>query len=435
MPDLHTDKQNNAQKAPEQFNLTWLNPGQGFGADTLAAELADIGVGDYARQHMSAKGDFYVLRAEGLRTPAANILKQEFLAKGAEAAVHPQVITGGIERSAAVMLATAAQYERICQSLRRQQFGLPQLAAEIEAALANIRLEEWQLPLAGGRQMRLSCGTQIMGILNVTPDSFSDGGSYASCEAAVERALAMQAEGAYIIDVGGESTRPGHEQISCEEEIRRVAPVIEALRRRSDVLISVDTYKAAVARAALAAGADIINDIWGLQYAGDPEHEMAALAAAAGCPVIAMHNQEGTVYGGRSRDNIRYDMMSDVALFFRRAKGIAAEAGMRREQLIFDIGFGFGKDALQNMEVLAKAAALRVLGRPLLVAASRKSTLGLLSGRPVGERQFATAATTAAASLAGAALVRVHDVSQAADVLSICRPMYRIRRFGTGERH
>lgn len=404
----------------EDFNLTWLAAGS-FGQQTgLQAELERLGVGPYARQHMSAKGDFYALRAENLRAPAANILKQEFLAKGAEAAVHPQVILGQPERSAVLMLATAAQYVRVCEGLRRQQFGLPALAAEIEQALQNIGREEWRLPLPGGRQMALSTQTRIMGILNLTPDSFSDGGSYADVEQAVQRALQMQEQGAYIIDVGGESTRPGHQKISEAEEIGRVEPVIRALRARSDVLISIDTYKPAVARAAMAAGADIINDIWGLQSPDDPERQMAALAAELGCPVIVMHN--------------RAELAADLAVaqelprFFRQSREIARQAGMQDEQLILDIGFGFGKEPGQNMQALAAVPGLRILGRPLLVAASRKSTLGLLTGRPVQERLSATDATTAAAQLFGAALVRVHDVAAAADVLAVCWPLYRINR-------
>ena len=404
----------------EDFNLTWLAAGLGGSRqNALQAELRRLGVGPYACRHMSAKGDFYALRAENLRAPAANILKQEFLAKGAEAAVHPQVILGQPERSAVLMLATAAQYARVCEGLRRQQFGLPALAAEIEQALQNISREEWQLPLPGGRQMRLSTQTRIMGILNLTPDSFSDGGSYASVEQAVERALQMQEQGAYIIDVGGESTRPGHQQISEAEEIGRVEPVIRALRQRSDCLISIDTYKPAVARAALAAGADIINDIWGLQCPDDPERQMAALAAEFACPVIAMHNRPEVA---------DLDVPQELTRFFRQSRQIAEGAGMQAEQLIFDIGFGFGKNPDQNMQALAAVPALRILGRPLLVAASRKSTLGLLTGRPVQERLAATDATTAAAQLFGAALVRVHDVAAAADVLAVCRPLYQINR-------
>jgi dihydropteroate synthase len=168
-----------------------------------------------------------------------------------------------------------------------------------------------------------------------------------------------------------------------------------------------------------------------LQYDGDPEHEMASLAAEFGCPVIVMHNQHEPIYGARAAgwgedSGIQADLMSDVALFFRRSRAIAREKGMRDEQLIFDIGFGFGKNPEQNMEILARTAALRVLGRPLLVATSRKSTLGLLTGKPVDERVIATAATTAAAAMCGAALVRVHDVAETSDVLAVCRPLYEL---------
>lgn len=414
----------NEQMLPggEAFNLTWLD-GRGTIAD-IRGEMAKIGVGDYAAAYMAAKAEFFVFRAENLRAPAANILKQEFLSKGGEVAVHPRVIVGDIERSAVIMMATRAQYRRICAGLKRQQFGLPLLAEELEQALCNIRRAEWRMALPGGREMVLTDRPAIMGILNVTPDSFSDGGQHEGVPAALQAAEQMLADGALMIDVGGESTRPGHQQITEDEEIARVVPVIQALRRRTDAPISIDTYKPRVARAALAAGADIINDIWGLQYPGDAGHEMAALAAEYGCPVIAMHNQQGTVYGERPiGSGIPGDLMSDVAYFFRRCRVIAREAGMSDDQLIFDIGFGFGKDHAQNMEVLARVSALRILGRPLLVAASRKSTLGELTGRPVDQRVVATAATTAAAALSGAALVRVHDVAETRDILRVCAAM------------
>ncbi len=402
----------------DDFNLTCLAVG-GSCAASVSRAMERIGVSPYACRHMSWKGDFFALRAENLRAPAANILKQEFLAKGADAAVNSQVILGQPERSSVLMLATAAQYGRICRGLRRQQFGLPALADEIEQALINIRQENWQLSLGGGRVLPLGGGCRIMGILNLTPDSFSDGGSYASVEQAVDRALQMRAEGAYIIDVGGESTRPGHQQISIEEEIGRVVPVIRRLKAAAaDLPVSIDTYKPQVVAAALAAGADIINDIWGLQYPADEQHQMAALAAEYGCPVVVMHN----------RDNIASDLdvSGELPRFFRQARQIARAAGVKDEQLILDIGFGFGKTPEQNMQALAYTAALRILGRPILVAASRKSTLGLLCGQPVDKRLLATAAVTAQAALAGAALVRVHDVAAAADVLAVSNALYKI---------
>lgn len=400
--------------AEDRFNIVWLNGRGGSFAPALQQQLLDIGVGEYAAALMAAKGDFYALKADGLSAPAANILKQEFLAKGAECAVHREVILGRPEQSSVIMLATARQYQHICRGLARQQFGLPQLGAEVDRALRNIRRESWRLRLRDGRELALSTDTAVMGILNLTPDSFSDGGENTDIEQAIAHAGQMLAEGALIIDIGGESTRPGHQQISAEEEISRVVPVIRRLRAQTGAAISIDTYKPQVAQAALAAGADIINDIWGLQYPPDARHEMAALAAEEDCPVIAMFNREQPAEG---------DILSAAAAFLRRSMAIATAAGLDEEQLILDIGFGFGKTPRQNMQLLAQTAGLRVLGRPLLVAASRKSTLGALCGREVGEREFATAATTAQAVAAGAALVRVHNVGDNIDVIKICNSL------------
>ena len=411
----------------DDFNLVWLADKGGTSMPLLAQELTSIGVGEYAARLMAAKGDFYALRVERLSAPAANILKQECLSKGAECAVNPQTILGEPEYAAAVMMATSRQYRLIMAGLKRQQFGLPQLAEEIDRALAGIARASWQMPLPGGDMLFLGTDTAIMGILNVTPDSFSDGGSYVNTAQAVSHAKQMLADGALIIDVGGESTRPGHQQISEAEEITRIIPVIEQLRVETDAIVSVDTYKPRVARAALAAGAQIINDIWGLQYPGDQQHEMAQLAAEYNCPVIVMHNRERIVDGERQllADDAacRSDILSDAAAFFRRSRAIAAAAGLPGTQLIYDIGFGFGKTPEQNIQLLAKLAGLSVLGQPLLSATSRKSTLGLLTGRDVHEREFATAATMAAAALSGAALVRVHNVAATRDVLAVCRAL------------
>lgn len=396
------------------FNIVWLNNRAEVFAPRLRRCIADIGAEEYGTAWMAEKGDFYALRAENLRAPAVSILKQEFLSKGGECAVNSQNILGKPERSNVVMLGTARQYRRVCEGLRRQQFGLPRLAAEIEEALRNIRCDSWELSLPNGRRLTLSNDTAIMGILNVTPDSFSDGGENVDIEQAMAHARQMLADGAVIIDVGGESTRPGHKQISVDEEIGRVIEVISRLRAETAAVVSIDTYKAEVARAAIAVGADIINDIWGLQYPEDPTHEMAKLAAEFNVPVMAMFNRERPTDG---------DILSDTAAFMRQSERIAVAAGLNREQLIFDIGFGFGKTPEQNMQILADCGGLRVLGRPLLVATSRKSTLGLLTGREVNEREFATAATTAQAAMVGAAIVRVHNVRDNADVIKVCRAM------------
>ena len=239
--------------------------------------------------------------------------------------------------------------------------------------------------------------TYVMGIVNVTPDSFSGDGLANDAEAALEQALRFQAEGADIIDVGGESTRPGHTPVDADEEIKRVVPVIRLLASRLHVPISVDTYKHEVAREAVAAGASMINDVWGLKR--DPA--LAALAASEGVPIVLMHNQAGTAYA---------DLLPDVIASLRVSMDIALGACVPLENIILDPGVGFGKTAEHNLELLRRLSELTALGRPLLVGTSRKSTIGLVLGLPVEERLEGTAATVALAIANGADIVRVHDV-------------------------
>jgi dihydropteroate synthase len=243
-----------------------------------------------------------------------------------------------------------------------------------------------------------------MGILNVTPDSFSgdgllaDAGAPDPVEFAVATGRRMVAEGADILDVGGESTRPGHEAVALDEERRRVVPVIAALRAAlPDTPLSIDTTKPAVAEAALAAGADLVNDVWGV---GD-EDSLARLAADHGVPLIVMHN----------RAEARYTtFLPEVIADLQRALERALALGVRWDDLIVDPGFGFGKTAEHNLELMREFGALAMLGRPILLGASRKSTLGRVLDLPVGERLEATLATTALGIAAGADIVRVHDV-------------------------
>ena len=239
--------------------------------------------------------------------------------------------------------------------------------------------------------------TYVMGILNVTPDSFSGDGLAHDAEAALEQALRFQAEGADIIDVGGESTRPGHTPVDAEEEIGRVVPVIRLLASRLHVPVSVDTYKHEVAREAVAAGASMINDVWGLKR----DSALAELAARDGVPIVLMHNQSGTVYA---------DLLPDVMSSLRASMDAALGAGVPQENIILDPGIGFGKTAGHNLELLRRLRELTALGMPLLVGTSRKSTIGLVLNLPVEERLEGTAATVALAIAGGADVVRVHDV-------------------------
>lgn len=250
--------------------------------------------------------------------------------------------------------------------------------------------------------------TLIMGILNVTPDSFSDGGRHSGVAAALAHARAMVAEGADIVDLGGESTRPGATEIDAAEELARVMPVVDALAAAGlGVPISIDTYKAAVADRALAAGADVINDVWGLQR--DPE--MAAVAARHGASVIVMHN--------RHTVDPSLDIVQEVRGFFLRSLVIAEKAGVPAERIVLDPGIGFGKTLEQNVELIARLDEIKALGLAVLVGASRKSLIGRLLDQPIGERLWGTLATHLLAVERGADIVRVHDVREHAQALRI----------------
>jgi dihydropteroate synthase len=256
----------------------------------------------------------------------------------------------------------------------------------------------------GGIRLELGHRTLVMGVLNVTPDSFSDGGRFFSLDRAVEQAETMAAQGADLIDVGGESSRPGSDPVSAEEEIRRVLPVIERIAKRLNLPISIDTYKAEVARRALSSGARIINDISALRH--DPE--MAVLSAREGVPVILMHMQ-GTPKTMQIQPTYR-SLMDDLAAFFVERMAAAEEAGISRDRLILDPGIGFGKTTEHNLSILRFLPRLSDLHRPILVGPSRKSFIGQVLDLPVEDRLEGTAAAVTAAVLGGASIVRVHDV-------------------------
>lgn len=268
-----------------------------------------------------------------------------------------------------------------------------------------------------GRPLDVSAGrVHVMGILNITPDSFSDGGRYRSVQAALDRAGRMAEEGAAVLDVGGESTRPGADPVGLDEELARVVPVVEAIARDlPHALISVDTYKGAVARAALRAGAHLVNDVTGLRDGVGT----AVAAAEYGAPLVVMHSLGTT--GGTASEGAYGDVVDDVAASLRRSVGRAEAAGVR--DVVVDPGFGFGKTPAQNLRLVAEVDRLgAALGRPVLVGVSRKSTVGVVLGSPgapapVGERLFGSLGLAALAVLRGASIVRTHDVRATAETL------------------
>ena len=263
-----------------------------------------------------------------------------------------------------------------------------------------------------GKELTVGERTLVMGILNVTPDSFSDGGKWNRLDAALRHAEEMAADGADIIDIGAESSRPGFKVMPAEEEIERLMPFLTRVIAASPVPVSVDTFKAKTARAAVEAGCHILNDIWGLQYEEEPG-AMAKVAAEANLPVVVMHNQNGKEYAG--------DIIASMQAFFRRTIAIANAAGIARENLILDPGIGFGKTAEANLTVLRRQEELlEVAGvrYPLLLGTSRKSFIGAALGLPVGERMEATGASCVVGILKGADIVRVHDVRP---IVRMCR--------------
>lgn len=382
------------------------------------AELQRIGCTSGGIELMAGKCLPLCIKLHNVHVGAANIIKQELLSIGGDAAVARGVVNGTVPRSDVLLLGSVVTMQKLLTKLARQSiFGLDAIGADIQRCVQAV------LSPTGGMQCR---NTQLdfsrpvlMGILNVTPDSFSDGSKWNRLDAAVAHAQQMIEQGAQIIDIGGESTRPGAAEVSAEEELRRVIPVIKALRRTSDCLISIDTYKAAVAEAALAAGADIINDISALRM--DAAMTEVALRHPD-APLILMHMQ-GTPK--TMQQNPQYtDVMNDILVFFEERIEHCQQAGIQRSRIIIDPGVGFGKSHRDNLTILRRLKEFNALGQPVLLGASRKSFINRIYPAAADDRLEGSLATTAQAFYAGTAMVRVHDVQahkRLLDVLSAIR--------------
>jgi dihydropteroate synthase len=308
-----------------------------------------------------------------------------------------------------VLIGTAKLFTRLSLKLKTQPFNLPELAAELDALLARAGAApaSWKT----SRRMLPLRRPLIMGILNLTPDSFSDGGRFNAGERAIDRALLMESEGADIIDIGGESSRPGSAPVSMNEELDRIIPVIERLAGSLSCAISVDTWKSGVAARALSAGAEIINDISGFNF--DPQ--MAPVVAASGAGVVLMHTRGApdTMQMDTSYD----DLMSEITAGLRASVLRAHETGIPDECIAIDPGIGFGKNAAGNLEIVRRLAELSGFGLPILVGPSRKGFIGKILGRDhPDDRLFGTAAVVALSVTHGASILRVHDVGAMRDV-------------------
>lgn len=353
------------------------------------------------------KYNFKLLKVCGLTCQQAAIVKQTALSIGTDAAVHREVITCKIEKSDLLLCGTVAQLENICQKLKKQPFKLSELSEQL---LQKIKPQKH----------KWSNKTHIMGILNITPDSFSDGGKYFNPDIAVQHAVKMIENGADIIDIGGESTRPYSQEVSPDEELDRVLPVIEKIRNLNDkILLSIDTRHAKVAQKAINAGVNIINDVSGLEW----EEEMASVAAQAGVPVVIMHSlasPETMQVSPTYKENIVDAVYK--SLFYKTQKAI--NAGIQPENIIIDPGIGFGKTIEHNFELIKRISEFKSLGYAVLIGLSRKSFIYKTLDSLPEDIEAANVALNSYAAISGADIIRVHDVAAHFKAIQILRKLY-----------
>lgn len=372
--------------------------------NNIKAEIDKINVHTGGKAIMLGKGEIIPLKLYAVRTPAANILKQEMLAAGGECVVHGDSITCKIQSSDILLLGTRKHYKLLLYKLKfMNYFGLGRVAEAVEEYLKG--LAPYTL-LANGRRVDYQ-GSRVMGIINTTPDSFNAASRKADVEQVLNTVAAMCKAGVDIIDIGGESTRPGATPVAPEEELQRVIPAIEAIRAKygQELLISIDTYRASTAKAALSAGADIVNDV---SACADPKMLQVLLDSKA--PIVLMHSEP-------MQTN---DCVQEVAEFlYNKAKGLEA-AGVSKDKIIIDIGIGFNKDQTQNLVLLKYLRSFQGLGYPVLLGASRKRVVGNALDLPQAQdRLSGTLAITAHAQRAGTQIIRVHDVVENVQIIKM----------------
>lgn len=386
--------------------------------------FAEIGCDPMGIELMKDKIKVVPLLIKDIKSPAANVLKQHLLSSGGDAVVARWVVNNSREQSDVILLGTMKQYIYLLERLVYQPWGLKELAKRIKGLLNNLGLQRtisWQWP---GKQLTLGERTLVMGILNITPDSFSDGGRFLDINKAVNYAHEMAASGADVIDIGGESTRPGSVPLSTEEEIDRIMPVLEILLKELPVPVSLDTYKSKVAETALKQGLHIVNDVGG----GKRDPDMARIAAEYDAPVIIMHNP-----GEHSGDYYDYgDVAADVVDQLGESINIFEDAGLSPHKIMIDPGIGFGKNKADNLKLIKDLDYFKILNKPVLLGASRKSFIGKVLDAQIGQRLEGSLAVVSWAVQKGIDMVRVHDVKE---TVRTVRMLDAIRKAGEiGER-
>lgn len=381
--------------------------------------LKKIHVDPYGIEAMLPKMTHHNILLEGIKCNVANIIKQEMLSLGGDAAVSRSSVSCSVKETDVVIMGTEKQLHRFADKISVQPLGLNAISKAIRRILENIAKDLFILKTCK-REIVLGDHTHIMGILNVTPDSFSDGGMFDSSEDAVKYGVKMVEEGADIIDIGGESSRPGAAPVTVEEEMARVIPVIKELAGRVNIPISIDTTKADVAREAIECGAEIVNDISAMRL----DDAMTHVIADSGAAVVLMH-MRGTSRDMQTGDLSYTSLLGDIIEFLGSSMERALAAGISQECIIVDPGIGFGKTREDNLRLLNNLSEFKVLGRPILVGVSRKAFIGKITGGSPMERIEGTAASVTASIMNGANIVRVHDVQTMKKVVAVADAIIR----------
>ncbi|MGM0508197.1 MAG: dihydropteroate synthase [Fusobacteriota bacterium] len=362
---------------------------------------------------------FRTIQATDLNARAANLLKQIALEEGMDVIISKDVTLFNSTTSDVLLMGTLKNYEKLYYNLKTKEFGLSSFAEEVRELLLKYD-NELQAIKIGNYKLDFHKKTFVMGILNITPDSFSDGGNYNDIELAVKRAKEMEAKGADIIDIGAESSRPGAEPVSATNEIKRLSKIVDRILEEVNIPVSIDTYKSEVAKAMLEKGVHIINDITGLQ--GD--EKMAEVIADYDAVVIAMHMQ-GTPESMQINPEYN-EVIADIIEELKTSVRIAKVAGIRSDKIILDPGIGFGKTLNHNLKILNKLNEFKTLGLPILIGGSRKSFIKEISGKDVNDRLNESIASAIIASQKGANIVRVHDVKETVEAMKISDAIDRV---------
>jgi dihydropteroate synthase len=369
---------------------------------------------------MAPKAISRVLYLKDVPFAICNILKQEMLSVGGEVAVSKGIISGKDKKSDCLVIGSLAQVKELIFKLKRQPPLFSEFSSRLEKLIQNFQKINLEFRCRNFK-LNLNKRTYIMGVLNITPDSFSNGGQFFKKEEAYRRALQLEEEGADIIDIGGQSTRPGAKEISPEEEIRRVLPVIKRLRRKVKIPISIDTYKYKVAKVALAEGVSILNDIYGFRK----DARLAKLANKFKAGVVLMHIKGSPP--SMQKNPYYKDLIGEIIATLKKSVDIALKAGISEKSIMVDPGLGFGKTVEHNLFIIKHLSSLKSLGFPILIGPSRKSFIGKILKAPLDKRLYGTIASVCISILMGANVVRVHDVACIKQAAGIADEILRSR--------